>query len=135
MPNRPQFFAFTFGTWHLAFGISQSPLTPLATARTVEMLRGLVAMGDGAMLGGVLGFVVAGAAAAVDGGVAVDLGKEGVPAIGDAAADDAEGAAFADGGTGLPTGVNAERADLAKSGRGEFAQRLQQVAGDARSGC
>jgi hypothetical protein len=89
---------------------------------------------DRTMLRRAFGFVAARAAAAVGGGVAVDLLEQGVAAVGDAALHDTEGAAFADFGAGLPLGVDAEGADLAEAGGGEFADRFEEVAGNARCG-
>jgi hypothetical protein len=91
----------------------------------------LVAGVDGAVFAGALGFVVAGAATAFGGGVAGDLIEQGFAAIGDAALDDFEGAAFADSGAGLPIGMNAECADLAESGGGEFSEGFEEEASDA----
>ena len=55
------------------------------------------------MFPGAFRFFVGGAPAAFD-GVAVNLVEERLPAIGDAGADDAQGAALADGGPGDPVG-------------------------------
>jgi hypothetical protein len=87
------------------------------------------------MLTGAFGLIAAGAAAAVDGGVAIYLLEEGISAVGDAALDDAEGASLADGGAGLPTGMNLESADAAEAGGGELTDGFQEEAGDAGCGC
>ena len=108
---------------------------PFAGTAVVVLLGELVAGVDGAMFVGVFGFIAAGAAAAVGGGVAVDLLEEGVAAIGDIAADDSEGASFADGGAGVPLGMDAEGADLAEAGGGEFTEGFQEVSGEAGGVC
>lgn len=87
-----------------------------------------------AMLRGVLGFIVAGATAAVDGRIAIQLPKQGIAAIGNSAADDAQGASFADGGAGFPLGINALGADFPEPGGGEFAQGFEKVTRDAGRG-
>ncbi len=87
--------------------------------------RGLVMRIDRAMLGGAFGFVSAGAAASVHRGVAVDLLQQRISAIGNAAADDPQRAALADGGAGFPIGMNRQCADAAEPGGGEFADRFQ----------
>lgn len=86
------------------------------------------------MFPGAFGFVVARAPAAFRGEVAVYLGEQGVSAIGDAAFDDAEGAAFAGGGSGFPMLINGECADLSKPGGGEIAERFEEEASDAGGG-
>jgi hypothetical protein len=95
----------------------------------------LVMRVDGAVFFGAFGFVVAGAAAAfgcwVSGDVGGELVKEGFSAIGDAALDDFEGAAFADGGPGLPIRVDAQGTDFAQAGGGEFGEGFEEEAGDA----
>jgi hypothetical protein len=88
-----------------------------------------------AMLAGALGLIAAGAPAAIYGGVAVNLLQQGISTIRNAAFDDTQRAAFADGGAGLPIGMNLERADPAKAGGGEFADGFQKEAGDSGCGC
>jgi hypothetical protein len=75
------------------------------------------------------------ASASVDGRVAVELFEQGVAAIGNAAADNAEGAAFTDGRADFPIGVNAHRPDLAQPCGGEFTDGFEKVSSDAGRGC
>jgi hypothetical protein len=77
---------------------------------------------DGAVFAAAFGFVMAGTAAAFGGGVAGDLVKQGFSAVGDSALDNFEGAAFTDGGSGLPVRVDGERADFAQAGGRELAE-------------
>jgi hypothetical protein len=90
---------------------------------------------DRTMLAGAFCLIPAGTAAAIHGGVAVDLLKEGVSAIRDAAFDDAQGAAFADGGAGLPIRMDFQGTDAPEAGGGEFADSFQEKAGDSGYGC
>jgi len=88
-----------------------------------------------AMLAGTFCLIAAGAAAAVHGGVAVDLLEQWVAAIGNAATDDAKRAAFADGGADLPIGMDRQGADAAEAGGGEFADGFQEKTCYSSRGC
>ena len=88
-----------------------------------------------AMFVGAFGFVAGGAAATVDGWVAIDLLEQGIPAIGYAALDHPERAAFADCGAGFPMGMDLDRADVSKSCGGEFSDGFQEEASDAGCRC
>ena len=90
---------------------------------------------DWTMLAGAFCLIAAGAAAAIDGRITVDLLEQWIPAIRNAAFDDAQGAALADGGAGLPIGMDLQRADAAESGGGEFADGFEEKAGDSGCGC
>jgi len=78
-------------------------VTPLAIAGHVIQPGQAVAAVEGAVLGGVFGLVTGRAAASV-GRIAVEIFKQGFPAIGDAAPHHAHRAAFANGGAGGPIG-------------------------------
>ncbi len=84
------------------------------------------------------GFGSAGAAAAFGGFVAVDLLEEGLAAVGDAAADDAEMAAFAGFGAALPIDGGFEQPDGLQACRREMHpgdQEVAEVAGGFCQGC
>jgi hypothetical protein len=99
------------------------------------VLSGLVAGVDRAMLVRPLGFVVTGAAAAIDGGFAINLSEKRIAAVGHATSNDAKRAAFAHGRSGFPARVNPQCAYLTEAGRCEFSESLQKVSGDASRVC
>ena len=84
---------------------------------------------------GALRLVMAGASAAIDGRVAVDLPKQGGAAIRYTAADDAERTAFADLRAGFPMRIDAQGSDPPQAGRREFAQGLEKISSYARRCC
>jgi hypothetical protein len=94
---------------------------PFAGAILFDGDGGLMVKVDGAMFGGGAGFVAAGAATAFDGWVAVNVLKKGFAAVGDAATNDAKGAAFADGGSRFPVRRDGFESDPSKLGGEEFA--------------
>jgi hypothetical protein len=85
------------------------------------------------MFGGGLGFFAARAPAAVDGGVAVDLFQEGIPAIADAAPNDAHGAALAHLGSLLPLGMDFLQSGAAQAGAGEALEGASELTKAVRS--
>jgi hypothetical protein len=104
---------------------------PFAIALAAGLLGCLVMCIYRAVLAGAFRLVAAGAAAAVDGGVAVELFQEWVSAKRNAAAHHAQRAALADFGAIFPLGVNSGSSDLSQSCRGEFAQGFEKVSGDS----
>lgn len=111
---------------HLAI-IGSPPISPLldlhlAPFAVADALgsAGAVAGVQGAMLGGVLGFEMGGAAAAVLPVAAVGLAKQGLATIALAGRQDAQGALLAQGGAVGPAGMDRQPSDRAEGSGGAF---------------
>ena len=80
------------------------------------------------------GFVAAGAAAAIDGGIAFDLLEERSSAVRNTARDDSQGAAFADRGAILPVLIDAARSEVAQACRDVAAGGAEEAARETGRG-
>ena len=118
-----------------SFGFRIFRRAPFAGTFAVVSHGRLVMAVDRAVFLRALGLVMARAPAAVDGGVAVDLPKQGGSAVRYSAADDAKRTTFADRRAGFPLGIDSHGPNLPQAGGGEFAQGLQKIPRYARRCC